>query len=93
MKKLNFLKPDIDNLNIYLYSGASLIFLAILDVFLGSFFKISIFSFLPNFLSFLFPLIIGTIGLHLIRIEFSGVKALKSPWTISIILGSLSKIW
>ena len=76
MKKLNFLKPDIDNLNIYLYSGASLIFLAILDVFLGSFFKISIFSFLPNFLSFLFPLIIGTIGLHLIRIEFSGVKNL-----------------
>ena len=76
MKKLNFLKPDIDNLNIYLYSGSSLIFLAILDVFLGSFFKISIFSFLPNFLSFLFPLIIGTIGLHLIRIEFSGIKKL-----------------
>ena len=76
MKKLNFLKPDIDNLNIYLYSGSSLIFLAILDVFLGSFFKINIFSFLPNFLGFLFPLIIGTIGLHLIRIEFSGVKKL-----------------
>ena len=76
MKKLNFLKPEIDNLNIYLYSGSSLIFLAILDVFLGSFFKISIFSFLPDFLSFLFPLIIGTIGLHIIRIEFSGLKKL-----------------
>jgi len=76
MKKLNFLKPDKDNFNIYLYSGSTLIFFAILDVFLGSFFKIGIFSFLPNFLSFLFPLIIGTIGLHLIRIEFSGIKKL-----------------
>ena len=33
---------------------------------------------------------LGWICIHFI--EFSGVKALKSPWTISIILGSLSKI-
>ena len=76
MNKLNFLKPDKENLNTYLYSGSLLIFISILDVFLSSFFKINITSFLPNFISFLLPLIIGTIGLHLIRIEFSGIKNL-----------------
>ncbi len=38
MNKLNFLKPDKENLNIYLYSGSILFFIAILDVFLGAFF-------------------------------------------------------
>ena len=76
MNKLNFLRPDIENLNTYLYSGFFLISIAILDVSLSSFFKINITSFLPNILSFLLPLIIGIIGLHLVRIEFSGIKNL-----------------
>ena len=76
MNKLNFLKPDRQNLSTYLYTGSFLFFIAIFDVFLSSFFKINITSFLPNILSFLLPLIIGVIGLHLVRIEFSGIKNL-----------------
>ena len=76
MNKLNFLRPNIENLNTYLYSGIFLISIAILDVTLNSFFNTNITSFLPNFISFLLPLIIGTVGLHIIRIEFSGIKNL-----------------
>ena len=76
MNKLNFLKPGVENLNIYLYSGLFLIFISIFDVFLNSFFNINTTSFLPNFISFLLPLILGVIGMHLIRIEFSGIKSL-----------------
>ena len=78
MNKLNFLKPDKENLHTYLYIGSSLFFISILDVFLGAFFQINITSFLPEFLSFIFPLIIGLIGLHLIRIEFTGIKNLDT---------------
>ena len=76
MNKINFLKPDNQNLSTYLYSGSFLFFIAILDVFLSSFFGMNITSFLPNLVSFLLPLILGIIGLHLIRIEFSGIKNL-----------------
>ena len=77
MSKINFLKPDKQNLNTYLYSGLFLLSISILDVFINSFFKINITSFLPNFVSFLLPLILGFIGLYLIRIEFSGIKNLE----------------
>ena len=76
MNKINFLKPDNQNLSTYLYTGSFLLFIAVLDVFLSSFFKINITSFLPNSISFLLPLILGIVGLHLIRIEFSGIKNL-----------------
>ncbi len=76
MNKLNFLRPNNENLNTYLYSGIFLISISILDVTLNSFFKTNITSFLPNFISFLLPLILGTVGLHIIRIEFSGIKNL-----------------
>ncbi len=76
MKKLNFLKPDIENITTYLYSGLFLLFITLIDVILSSFFKINTTSFLPNFISFLLPLVFGIIGFHLIRIEFSGIKNL-----------------
>ena len=76
MNNLNFLKPNIENLNTYLYTGLFLIFVAIFDVSLNSFFNMDITSFLPNFVSFLFPLIVGCFGLHFIRIEYSGIKNL-----------------
>ena len=59
MNKLNFLKPDKDNLTTYLYSGTFLFLIAILDVFLGSFFEINITSFLPSFISFILPFIVN----------------------------------
>ncbi len=76
MNKLNLLKPDLNNLNTYLYAGSFLFFLSILDVFLNSFFSINITFFLPDFISFVLPLILGLVGLHFIRIEFTGIKNL-----------------
>ena len=76
MSKVNFLKPDKANLNTFLYLGTFLFFISIFDVFLNSFLNINLTGFLPNFLSFLLPLILGFIGLYFIRIEYSGIKNL-----------------
>ena len=71
MSNINFLKPDRANLNTFLYIGSFLFFISILDVFLNSFFRLNLTVFLPNFLSFLLPLILGFVGLYFIRIEYS----------------------
>ena len=76
MSKINFLKPDKSNLYTFLYLGSFLFFLSVLDVFLNSFFSLNITGFLPDFLSFLLPLMIGFVGLYFIRIELSGIKQL-----------------
>ena len=76
MRKINILKPDKENLNFYLYTGFSLIFLSLLDVTLNSFLSINITSSLPGYISLILPLAVGGFGLHLIRIEFSGHKTL-----------------
>ena len=76
MSKINFLKPNQSNLNTFLYLGTALFFISILDVALNSFFKINITSNLPGIISFILPLILGFIGLFLIRIEYSGIKNL-----------------
>ena len=76
MSKINFLKPDKSNLYTFLYLGSFLFFISVIDVLLNSFFSLNITGFLPGFLSFFTPLIFGMIGLHLIRIEFSGIRIL-----------------
>jgi len=76
MSKINFLKPDKSNLNVFLYLGSFLFFVSILDVLLNSFFSLNITGFLPNFLGFFLPLVLGFIGLYFIRIESSGIKEL-----------------
>ena len=76
MSKINFLKPDRSNLYTFLYLGSFLFFVSILDVFLNSFFSLNLTGFLPGFLSFLLPLILGFIGLYFIRIELTGIKQL-----------------
>ena len=73
MKLVNINK---DNFNNYFYLGVFLIFLSIFDVFLNSFFLINVTSFLPGFLSFVLPLVIGFVGLYFIRVEHSGIKNL-----------------
>ena len=78
MSKINFLKPDKSNLNTFLYTGSFLFFISIIDVFLNSFFRINLTGFLPSFISFFLPLILGFVGLYFIRIEFSGIKNLFS---------------
>ena len=72
MIKLTFLKSDRSNIQLVLIIGLFLISISIFDVFLNSFFKINLISFLPSKISFIFPLVIGMMGFHLIRIEYSG---------------------
>ncbi len=76
MKKLNFLKPNRENLSTYLYTGTFLLLMSSFIVFLNAFFKVNLTSFLPGYVDFFLPLVLGIIGLHLIRIEFSGIKKL-----------------
>ncbi len=76
MKTINFLKPNKDNLQVFLYTGSILFFISLFDVFLSSFFNYNLTSFLPDILSLWLPLVFGLIGLHLLRIEFSGIKYL-----------------
>ena len=76
MNKLNFLQPYKNNLYTYLYTGIILVSLSIFIVILNSFFSRDLTSFLPGTISFLLPLILGFVGLHLIRIEYSGIKFL-----------------
>ncbi len=75
MNNINFLKPNRYNFKTYLYIGSTLIILGIFDVFLRSFFSLNFTSFLPNFINLLFPLILGLVGLEMIRLEYSGIKS------------------
>ena len=76
MNKFTFLKSDRSNIQTVIASGLLLVSISILDVLLNSFFKLNLISFLPSKISFFSPLIIGLIGFHLIRIEYSGNKYL-----------------
>jgi len=79
IKSLNFLgTPSRDKLNLFISIGAFLFVLGIIDVILNSFFEINITSVLPRWLNYFTPLIFGFIGLHYIRIEFSGNRTLDS---------------
>ena len=60
--------------NIYL--GSLLILISLVDVFLNSFFKLNLTSFFPGLISLFLPLILGTVGLYLIRIDYTGIKQL-----------------
>ena len=78
MNNVNFLKPNKENLNLFLVIGTLFFFLGIIDFCLNNFYEKNITGFLPGFISFFTPLIFGMIGLHLIRIEYSGIKKLDS---------------
>ena len=73
---MQFLKPTRDNLNASLSIGIPLIALSFIDFFSNNFLNSNITSFLPGTLSYFFPLIIGTLGLYFVRIEFSGIRLL-----------------
>ena len=74
--KSMLVKPNKENLTTFVTIGSSLIFIGFLDLFANTFLSINLTNFLPSNLSFLMPLILGTLGLYLIRIEFSGNKTL-----------------
>ena len=70
------IKPNKENLTKFVTIGGSLIFISFFDVLVNTFLNLNFTSFLPSKLSYFAPLIVGTIGLYLIRIEFSGNKLL-----------------
>ncbi|MDC3074645.1 amino acid ABC transporter permease [Candidatus Pelagibacter sp.] len=76
MSKVNLLKPDRENINLFLALGVLFFSLGIIDFYLNNFYEKNITGFLPGFISFFTPLIFGMIGLHFVRIEFSGIKKL-----------------
>ena len=61
-----------------LYIGSILILISIIDVSLNSFYKVNFTVFLPGTISFFLPLILGTVGLYLIRYDYTGIKRLDS---------------
>ena len=79
INKFNILKFNHHkNRNISLILGVLFFSVGIIDFYLNNYFNTNITSFLPRIINFFTPLIFGVIGLHLIRIEFSGIKILDS---------------
>jgi len=72
------LKPRRENLGTFLSIGFPLIAIGFIDFFGNTFFNTNITGFLPDTLSYFFPLIFGAVGFYLIRIEFSGLRILDS---------------
>ncbi len=70
------IKPSKENLTTFVSLGSVFVTIAFLDILVNTFFNYNLTNFLPNKISFLAPLVLGTIGLYLIRIEFSGNKFL-----------------
>ncbi len=70
------IKPNKENLTSFVTLGGFLVFISFFDVLINTFLNLNFTSFLPSKLSYFAPLIIGTIGLYFIRIEFSGNKLL-----------------
>jgi general L-amino acid transport system permease protein len=75
---MQFLKPTRENLNTSLSVGIPLIALSFIDFLSNTFLNSNITGFLPDTLSYFFPLIIGTLGLYFVRIEFSGIRLLDN---------------
>ena len=81
---INILKPKKENLTNYIVLGGFFIFIALLDLLTNVFFNWNFTGFLPAKFSYFTPLIFGTLGLYLIRIEFSGNNYLIRLMLISI---------
>ena len=75
---IQIFKPNRDNLNISLSIGLPIIALAFIDFFGNTFLNTNLTGFLPNSLSYFFPLIAGAVGLYFIRIEYSGIRILDN---------------
>ena len=75
---MQIFKPSRDNLNTSLSIGLPLIVLSFIDFFGNTFLNTNITGFLPNSMSYFFPLIVGAIGLYFIRIEYSGIRILDN---------------
>ena len=72
------MKPNKENLSMYLALGISLLSIGFIDILFNNFLNFNITEFLPSIISYLSPLILGSFGLYFIRIEFSGNKTLDT---------------
>ena len=75
---IHLLKPKKEKLNTFLGIGIPLLALSFIDFFGNTFLDTNLTSFLPKTLSYFFPIILGTLGLYFIRIEYSGIRLLDS---------------
>jgi len=73
---LIILKPNKENLQTYLILGVTLLGIGFFDIISNTFLNFNITGYFPSIISYLSPLILGTIGLYFIRIEYSGNKIL-----------------
>jgi len=73
---LIILKPNKENLQTYLALGIILLGIGFFDIISNTFLNFNMTGFLPSVISYLSPMILGTLGLHFIRIEYSGNKKL-----------------
>ena len=69
MNKFNILKPNKNNLNLFIAIGVFLIGSSFIDILGNTFLDLNITGFLPGVISYFSPLILGVFGLFLIRIE------------------------
>ena len=75
---LSMIQPNKEKLTMFLTLGIGLILISLIDVLGNTFLDWNLTGFLPNILNYFAPVIIGTIGFYLIRIEFSGNKNLDN---------------
>ena len=77
IKNLDFLgKPSIEKINLFVGLGTSFFVQGMIDLLLNSFLGFNLTSFLPRWLNYFIPLIFCFLGLHYIRIDYSGYKNL-----------------
>ena len=81
MQAINFLKPNRDNIKNYSIIGSVLILVSLIDVISNAFLKTNLTSFLPGSLTTLFPLILGFIGLNMMRIDSVSYTHLRAHET------------
>ena len=74
--KVNLIKPNKENLNTFVTIGSVLVLAGFFDFLANNFLDLDLTGFLPGGLGYFMPIILGVIGLHLIRIEFSGNRLL-----------------
>ena len=77
MSKFNFLKPDKENINTFIYIGSFLFVISVIDVSLNSFFSLNITGFLPTSLSFVIPIILVASLYFNYLIRFKNIKVSK----------------
>ena len=70
------IKPNKENLTSFVALGIIFLSISLIDILAYTFLNVNFTGFLPSKLSFFAPLIFGSLGLYLIRIEFSGNKFL-----------------